>query len=148
MPKSRLPLTTILLATSALCACEVGPNYHKPTAPTPTAYKQIDGAEALTVFDEKKHDQAERVRLEGEIRVRADDFVPLQITLSARTGEVSNTLREEAAVTYKMSNFGALLPASTEHQELRNNKVVAQNKFNYSDFHKFGAASDIKFDAK
>jgi|HubBroStandDraft_5_1064220.scaffolds.fasta_scaffold56039_2 hypothetical protein len=112
------------------------------------AYKQIDGAEALTVFDEKKHDQAERVRLEGEIRVRADDFVPLQITLSARTGEVSNTLREEAAVTYKMSNFGALLPASTEHQELRNNKVVAQNKFSYSDFHKFGAASDIKFDAK
>jgi len=43
MPKPRLPLTTLLLATSALCACEVGPNYHTPTAPTPTAYKQIDG---------------------------------------------------------------------------------------------------------
>jgi hypothetical protein len=112
------------------------------------AYKQIDGAEALTVFDEKKHDQAQRMRLEGEIRVRADDFVPLQITLSAHTGDFPNALREEAAVTYKMSNFGALLPVSTEQQELRNGKVVAQNRFSYSDFHKFGAASDIKFESK
>jgi hypothetical protein len=112
------------------------------------AYKQIDGTEALTVFDEKKHDKAEHVRLEGEIRVRAEDFVPLQITLSAHTGVPPNALREEAAVTYKMSDFGALLPTSTEHQELRNGKVVAQNRFTYTDFHKFGAASDIKFDVK
>jgi hypothetical protein len=88
------------------------------------------------------------MRLEGEIRVRADDFVPVQITLSAHTGDVPNALREEAAVTYKMSNFGALLPVSTEQQELRNGKVVAQNRFSYSDFHKFGAASDIKFESK
>jgi hypothetical protein len=112
------------------------------------AYKQIDGSEALTVFDEKKHDQAQRMRLEGEIRVRAEDFVPLQITLSVHSGDLPNALREEAAVTYKMSNFGALLPVSTEHQEFRNGKVVSQNKFTYSDFHKFGAQSDLKFDAK
>ncbi len=112
------------------------------------AYKQIDGTEALTVFDAKKHDKAQHMRLEGEIRVRADDFVPLQITLSAHTGDAPNSLREDAAVTYKMSDFGALLPVSTEHQEFRNGKVVAQNRFTYSDFHKFGAASAIKFDAK
>jgi hypothetical protein len=112
------------------------------------AYKQIDGAEALTVFDENKHDQARRLRLEGEIRVRAEDMVPLQITLSAHTGDLPNTLREEAAVTYKMSEFGALLPSSTEHQEIRNGKMVAQNKFSYSNFHKFGAASGIKFEVK
>lgn len=112
------------------------------------AYKQIDGAETLTVFDEKKHDEAQHLRLEGEVRVRAEDFVPFQITLSAHTGNVPQSLSEEAAVTYKMSNFGALLPASTEHQELRNGKVVAQNKFTYTDFHKFGASSDIKFEGK
>ena len=112
------------------------------------AYKQIDGAESLTVFDEKKHDKPQRMRLEGEIRVRADDFVPLQITISVHTGDVPDSLREEAAVTYKMSDFGALLPSATEHQELRNGKLVAQNKFTYADFHKFGAASDIKFEAK
>jgi NodT family efflux transporter outer membrane factor (OMF) lipoprotein len=32
-----------LFAATALTACEVGPNYHRPTAPTPTVYKQIDG---------------------------------------------------------------------------------------------------------
>ncbi|HUO12979.1 MAG TPA: efflux transporter outer membrane subunit [Caulobacteraceae bacterium] len=43
MLKSRLRLAPFLLATSALCACEVGPNYHRPTAPTPTVYKRIEG---------------------------------------------------------------------------------------------------------
>ena len=38
------------------------------------AYKQIDGAESLTVFDEKKQYKTQRIRHEGEIRVRADDF--------------------------------------------------------------------------
>jgi NodT family efflux transporter outer membrane factor (OMF) lipoprotein len=33
----------MLLAASALSACEVGPNYHRPTAPTPPAYKEIQG---------------------------------------------------------------------------------------------------------
>jgi NodT family efflux transporter outer membrane factor (OMF) lipoprotein len=33
----------MLLATGALCACEVGPNYHRPPAPTPQAYKEIQG---------------------------------------------------------------------------------------------------------
>lgn len=112
------------------------------------AYKQIDGPESLTVFDAKKHDKATNLKLEGEIRVRADDFLPLQITLSSHYGDAPNIVREEAAVTYKMSNFGVLLPEATEHQELRNGKVVAQNKFVYTDFHKFGASSDVKFDTK
>ncbi len=112
------------------------------------AYKQIDGPESLTVFDQRKHDQASKLRLEGEIRVRADDFVPLQVTLDTNRADAKTSLREQAAVTYKMSKFGALLPSSTEQQELRNGKVVSQNKFTYSDFHKFGASSDIKFDAQ
>jgi hypothetical protein len=112
------------------------------------SYKQIDGPESLTVFNPKKHDQASNLRLEGEIRVRATDFVPLQITLDTHQGDAPNALREEAAVTYKMSKFGALLPASTEHQELRNGHVVAQNQFTYTDFHMFGASSDVKFEPK
>ncbi len=112
------------------------------------AYKQIDGAESLTVFDEKKHDKPQRMRLEGEIRVRADDFVPMQITLAAHNGDVPNSLREEAAVTYKMSDFGALLPSATEHQELRNGKLVQRRTNSPTQILPFGAASDIKFDAK
>jgi NodT family efflux transporter outer membrane factor (OMF) lipoprotein len=40
---SRFRLVPLLLAASALCACEVGPNYHRPEAPTPQAYKEIAG---------------------------------------------------------------------------------------------------------
>ena len=43
MPKSLARLTPLLLASAALAACEVGPNYQRPTAPTPTVYKQIAG---------------------------------------------------------------------------------------------------------
>jgi NodT family efflux transporter outer membrane factor (OMF) lipoprotein len=43
MSNVRFRLAPVLLAASALCACEVGPNYHRPVAPTPTAYKEIQG---------------------------------------------------------------------------------------------------------
>ena len=108
-------------------------------------YKQIDGPEALTLFEENKGDKVNRLRIGGEIRVRASDDVPLQITLIAQQGDAPNVLREEAAVTYAMSPFGALLPVSTEHRELRGGKVVSENRFSYSGFHKFGASSDLKF---
>jgi hypothetical protein len=111
-------------------------------------YKQIDGPEALTLFEENKHDLMRHLRVEGEIRVRAEDFVPLQITLDAQQGDAPNSLREEAAVTYAMSKYGALLPVSTEHRELRAGKVVAENHFSYVDFQRFGASSDIKFEVK
>jgi NodT family efflux transporter outer membrane factor (OMF) lipoprotein len=39
----KLRIAPLLVAASALCACEVGPNYHQPTAPTPQAYRQIEG---------------------------------------------------------------------------------------------------------
>jgi hypothetical protein len=110
------------------------------------SYKQLDGPEAVTLVEENRNDRVRRLRMEGEIRVRASDYVPLQITLSAHEGDGPAAVREEAAVNYSMSPFGALLPASTEHRELRGGKVVAENHFTYAGFHKFGASSDIKFD--
>jgi hypothetical protein len=113
------------------------------------SYKQIDGPEALTLFEEgKKGENPHRLKMEGEILVRATDFVPLQIRLNASEGDAPNSIREEAAVTYVMSPYGALLPTSTEHHELRGGKIVAENQFTYTDFHKFGASSDIKFSVK
>ncbi len=43
MPNLRLRLAPLLLAASALAGCEVGPNYHRPEAPTTPAYKEIAG---------------------------------------------------------------------------------------------------------
>lgn len=110
------------------------------------SYKQLDGPEAVTLVEENKGDRIERLKIEGEIRVRASDNVPLQITMNAVQGEGSHAIREEAAVTYAMSRYGVLLPVSTEHRELRGGKVVAENRFTYTDFQKFGASSDIKFE--
>jgi len=43
-PHPSLRLLAALLAT-ALASCSVGPDYHRPTVPTPTAYKSATGAE-------------------------------------------------------------------------------------------------------
>lgn len=51
MPHARLRLVPLLLAASALCACEVGPNYHRPQAPTPTGFKEIQGWTAANPSD-------------------------------------------------------------------------------------------------
>ncbi|HLY78239.1 MAG TPA: efflux transporter outer membrane subunit, partial [Caulobacteraceae bacterium] len=41
----------LLLAGSALSACEVGPNYHRPSAPTTPAFKEIAGWTAAQPSD-------------------------------------------------------------------------------------------------
>ncbi len=108
-------------------------------------YRQIDGPEALTIFPSRAGEEAMRVRAEGELWVRTDNFLPLRITLSIHRGEGKSEVREEATVDYSVSRFGALLPAITHHQELRGGMVVAENTFVYSDFHQFGAQSELKF---
>jgi NodT family efflux transporter outer membrane factor (OMF) lipoprotein len=47
----RLGLVSLLLAAGALSACEVGPNYHQPSAPTPQTYKEIKGWTAAQPSD-------------------------------------------------------------------------------------------------
>jgi hypothetical protein len=106
------------------------------------SYKQLDGPKSLTLFEQSK---SRHLSVGGEVRVRASDFLPLQITLITQEGDVPRLVREEAAVNYEMSKFGALLPTSTEHRELRNGKAVMENRFAYTDFHKFGASSDLSF---
>jgi NodT family efflux transporter outer membrane factor (OMF) lipoprotein len=50
MPSSRLRLI-LLTAAAALSACEVGPNYQRPSAPTPTAFKEVAGWTAAQPSD-------------------------------------------------------------------------------------------------
>jgi hypothetical protein len=111
-------------------------------------YKQLDGPEAVTLFDAKKEDQSRHLKVDGEICVRENDFLPLQIRMVVREGEGASGLMEEAAVDYAMSRFGALLPTQTEHREKRGQEVVAENAFRYAGFHKFEASSDIKFEVE
>jgi hypothetical protein len=114
-------------------------------------YQQIDGPEGVTVITPQRGaasggEAAQTMRISGEVWVQEKTFVPVRITLATDQGQV----REEASVDYSVSTFGTLLPFWTEHRELRGGKVVVQNKFSYTDFHKFAADSQINFqsDAK
>ncbi len=112
------------------------------------SYKQIDGPDAVTVFDSTHQDKASNIRAQGQVWVRADNFLPVRISIAVSRGEDKSTVREEAVVNYAMSRFGDLLPTSTDHRELVAGRVTALNHFEYTDFHKFGAASDISFETE
>jgi hypothetical protein len=112
-------------------------------------YTQIDGAELLSIFDTKDKDHAKprRLRVQGEVWVRASDYLPLRITLAASEGQGSSTVREEASVDYSPTQFGVLVPSAVDHKELVRGQLMVQNSFIYKDFHKFGADSAIQFNA-
>jgi hypothetical protein len=105
-------------------------------------YRQLDGPAAMTVFD---RDRPLKLRIAGEVWVRAADFAPVRITLHASETESEEGLREDATVQYLMSEYGVMLPASVEHQELRDGRLISDSKFTYANFHKFEATSNIKF---
>jgi hypothetical protein len=109
-------------------------------------YRQLEGPEALTVIEEKKGDQVRRLRIEGELWVLRDSFVPVRVILSTSQGAEPDRIKEEASIDYAMSAYGALLPVKTDHRETRGGKVAAENGFVYSNFKKFGASSDISFE--
>ncbi len=108
-------------------------------------FRQIDGPETVTVIEEKKNDQVKHMRIEGELWVRSDNYVPVRIIISSQ-GTEPDRVKEDASIDYAMSAYGALLPVKTEHMETRGGKITAENQFVYSNFKKFGASSDITFD--
>jgi len=105
-------------------------------------YKQLDGPGVMTVFD---GDKPWRLRVEGEVWVRSDNYTPVRITLVANQGESGAGLREEATVQYAMSTYGVLLPSMVEQRELRDGQLTSESKFVYSNFHQFQTSSAIKF---
>ncbi len=109
-------------------------------------YRQIDGKEAVTVIEESKKDQVERMRIEGELWVRSADFMPVRIVMVASQGQNQAQVKEEATIDYAMSEYGAVLPVQTDHKESRGGKITAENHFRYQGFRKFGASTDIKFE--
>jgi hypothetical protein len=103
-------------------------------------YKQLDGPEALTVFREDQTGKTRHLNVQGEIWMREADGLPVRVTMTATDdGSDDQILREEATVEYDLSEFGAVLPVHVQHREFRAGQLVAENTFDYSDFHKFGA---------
>lgn len=124
-----------------------GTNWLNGQAVQVFGYRQIDGPETVTLIEENKNDLVKHLRIEGELWVRSDNFVPVRIIMVATQGAEPDRVKEEASIDYAMSPYGALLPVKTEHRETRGGKIDAENEFSYTNFKKFGASSDIKFDS-
>jgi hypothetical protein len=108
------------------------------------SYRQIDG-EGLSVFDARKDEGPKHMQISGEIWVREVNYTPVRITMAASQGEGATLVREEARVDYVMSQWGALVPQSAEHRELRAGHAVAENRFEYARFEKFGPSADTLY---
>jgi hypothetical protein len=113
----------------------LGPRMMSPTRLQVFRYKQIDGPQALSVY---QGGQAQRLSVEGEIWVRETDGLPFRVTLSATDTSTEQTVRQEATVDYAASEFGTVLPAQASHRELRAGALVTENTFTYSAFRRFG----------
>jgi len=103
-----------------------------------------DDATAVTVFEGKR---VVRHRMQGEVWLRVRDGVPLRVTMTAaRQDEKEKVeLRHSAVVDYVVSPYGALLPVSVTYNESIAGTTMMESRSQYSDFKKFGAASELKF---
>lgn len=111
-------------------------------------YKQVDGPDEFTLIDKRRGDVATRVPIAGEVWVFASNFRPARVTMNVDQHAGTQAVRNQATVDYEMSDYGVLLPVSTEHREIRQGAAVAENRFTYADFKKFGASSDVKFEVE
>lgn len=123
-----------------------GPQLMGATQALVFRYTQIDGPELATLFETSSGAKPHKIKVKGEIWVRADNFLPLRITLSVAEGQGAKMVREEASVDYSPTAFATLAPSSVDHRELRGEELMVQNSFLYRDYHKFGADADIHFD--
>jgi hypothetical protein len=104
-------------------------------------YRQISGAQGLTVFKERTED---RQSATGQVWLRRKDLLPIRITMN--TGEALSkkfTIRTEATVDYMPSAFG-LVPESVIHKQFlsagptnvgsTNDSLMVENDYHYTDF--------------
>jgi hypothetical protein len=105
-------------------------------------FKQIGGSGSLTILEQRK---MEHEPLEGELWVREKDSLPLRIVLRSERRDIAGLVRDEATVDYIRTSFGYLAPLSVTHSETEDERVLVENRYEYSAFRVFTAASDIQF---
>lgn len=99
------------------------------------SYHQKSGSHGLTFFEQRT---AERQPIEGQIWFRAEDLVPLRITLKTRKALSRNfAVETEAAVEYIPSRFG-LVPAAVSHRQFLNSLLLVENDLHYANYRHTG----------
>lgn len=115
----------------------VGPRVVAPSRLDVFRYKQIDGPQALSVY---QGGQAQRLSVEGEIWTRESDGSPFRVTMNATDASGEQNVRQEAEVDYVPSELGTVLPAKVSHRELRAGELTVENTFTYGAFRRYGAS--------
>lgn len=106
------------------------------------SYEQKAGDSALTVFEGK---QVIRHKFQGLVYLRANDGLPMRLTLDASREEKGNVLAHAATIDYQLSPHGMIVPAAVTYTETLNGKMILESRARYSDFKVFGASSELKF---
>ena len=106
------------------------------------AYHQQAGQGGLTIYHGNSADRAE---LTGEVWMRKQDLLPVRISLMTERKNGDDVTRHTAEVDYQRTPFGVLAPAAVRHQEIVNDILKTENRYEYSPFRKFAADAEIKF---
>jgi hypothetical protein len=104
-------------------------------------YRQISGAQGLTVFKERT---ADRQPATGQVWLRRNDLLPIRITMNTEEALSKKfSIRTEATVDYMPSAFG-LVPESVIHKQFlsagpagvgrANDSLMVENDYRYTDF--------------
>jgi hypothetical protein len=106
-------------------------------------FRQVSGPEPVTFFEGR---EIVRQRLEGSLWVRESDLLPLKIVLTSERTRDDRVNVSEGSVEYAPSRFAVLLPVSVVYRDTLDGTVVTESRMTYSDFRRFGADSEIKFE--
>ena len=120
--KTSLPKYTFALLKSELVGAD---------AALVISFAQQSGAASLHLNEAGKRSQA---RLEGQIWVRATDYLPLRIILRAERDRKKVRLRDEVHVDYELHQGATLLPASVSHRRYLDDQLRAENIYQYAEW--------------
>jgi hypothetical protein len=105
-------------------------------------WKQLTSAGGELQFHGR---QFSRLALSGRILVRKSDFLPMMVETWAENVDNKQKIRDEAQVTYQMSEHGFLAPISVAHRHIENGAVLTENHYRYEPFKLFSADAEITF---
>ncbi len=90
--------------------------------------------------------QFTRIPLAGRLLVRKSDSLPVAVEVWAESVDSNKVrIRDEALVTYQMSEHGFLTPVSVVHRHRVNGAILTENHYRYEPFKLFSADAEIQF---
>ncbi|MDX2268924.1 MAG: hypothetical protein NW208_12515 [Bryobacter sp.] len=106
-------------------------------------FERQDDAASVTVFEGKK---ASHSRIKGRLWASAATGVPFKIQLLAETEDDGILIFDEGTVEYAQSRFGPLVATRIDFVRRVEGKALAEALYEYTNYRRFGADAELKFD--